>query len=87
MMNKVWTDNGWQDYLFWQENDKKILKKINQIIQSIDRNGYNCIGKPEALKGDLSGYYSCRINKEHRIIFLIEDENIIIFACRHHYEM
>ncbi len=61
-MKKIWSQEAWKDYLYWQENDKNILKRINKLILDIERNGYDCIGKPEALKGNLSGLYSVRID-------------------------
>lgn len=80
-------DKGWEDYLFWQKNDKKILKRINLILEDIKRNPFNCegIGKPEKLKANLSAYYSRRITQEHRLIYKIIDENIIVAQCRFHY--
>jgi toxin YoeB len=84
-MIKAWTDEAWEDYLYWQKESKKALKKINDSIKSIDRNGYNCEGKLEPLSGDLSGYYSIRIDKKNRIVFKIEDEIIKIVQCGSHY--
>jgi toxin YoeB len=84
-MIKAWTDEAWEDYLYWQKESKKALKKINDLIKSIDRNGYNCEGKLEPLSGDLSGYYSIRIDKKNRIVFKIEDEIIKIVQCGSHY--
>ena len=63
-MNKAWQDDAWEDYLYWQKQDKKTLKKINQLLKDIDRNGYDGIGKPEPLVGDLSGYWSRRIDEK-----------------------
>ena len=85
-MNKVWSDIAWEDYLFWQTEDKKTLKKINSLIKDIDRNGYNCKGKPEPLKGNLSGYWSVHINKKDRLVFKIEDGELFIAQCRTHYD-
>jgi toxin YoeB len=84
-MIKAWTDEAWEDYLYWQKESKKALKKINDLIKSIDRNGYDCEGKPEPLSGDLSGYYSVHIDKKNRIVFKIEDEIIKIVQCGSHY--
>lgn len=84
-MNKLFTDNGWQDYLYWQTEDKKTLKRINQLINDISRNGYRGIGKPEPLTGDLAGYWSRRINDRDRLIYRIDRENIYILSCRYHY--
>lgn len=85
MMNKVFTDTGWEDYLYWQTEDRKTLRKINQLINDIARNGNNGIGKPEPLSGNLSGYWSRRINDKDRLIYRIDKDNIFIIACRYHY--
>jgi toxin YoeB len=85
-MIKVWSDHAWEDYLYWQTEDKKILKRINQLIKDIDRNGYEGIGKPEPLKYELQGYWSRRIDDEHRLVYRIVDNNIEIVSCRLHYQ-
>ena len=85
-MNKIWSDEAWEDYLYWQTQDKKTLKRINALIKDIDRNGaMNGIGDPEALKGNLQGYFSRRINEKHRLIYRIENDKILIAQCRGHY--
>lgn len=84
-MKKLWLDEAWEEYLNWQTQDKKTLKKINKPLQDIDRNGYNCIGKPEPLKGDLTGYWSVRIDDKNRIVFRINENNIEIIQCGTHY--
>ena len=84
-MNKVFTDNAWSDYIFWQTEDRKTLKRINFLLDDISRNGYSGIGKPEPLRGPLSGFYSRRINEKDRLIYKIENEEILILACRTHY--
>ena len=84
-MNKVFTDNGWADYVYWQTEDRKTLKKINNLIKDLDRNGNEGIGKPEPLTGTLSGYWSRRINDKDRLIYKIDDTTIYILACRYHY--
>ena len=84
-MNKIFTDHAWDDYVYWQSEDKKIIKKINELIKDIERNGHSGIGKPEALKHDLSGFYSRRITDEHRLVYSIQDQNINIISCRYHY--
>ena len=84
-MKKVWHDTAWGDYLLWQTEDKKTLKKINQLIQEIERNGYNCIGKPEPLKGRLSGWWSCRIDEKNRLVFRLKEEVLEINSCNGHY--
>jgi toxin YoeB len=77
---------GWDDYLHWQQNDKAILKKINNLIRDIERDPFDGIGKPEQLKQNLSGYWSRRITDEHRIVYLIDGDDIIIAQCRGHYD-
>ena len=77
-MRKLWGDEAWEEYLNWQTQDKKMLKKINRLLMDIDRNGYQCIGKPEPLSGNLQGYWSVRIDEKNRIVFRIENNNINI---------
>ena len=84
-MKKRFSDCAWEDYLYWQKTDKKMLKKINEILKDIDRHPYEGIGKPEALKHSLSGYWSRRINLEHRCVYRIETNEIQIAQLRHHY--
>lgn len=84
-MNKVFSDIAWQHYLYWQREDKKILKKINELIRDIERNGNEGLGKPEPLKHDLAGYWSRRITDVHRLIYSLDDANIYIASCRDHY--
>lgn len=85
-MNKVFTDIAWDDYLYWQATNKKILKKISTLIQNIERNGNERLGKPESLKHELCGLWSRRITLEHRLIYKIDDEQIYILQCRGHYD-
>ena len=84
-MNKVFTKNGWDDYIYWQTEDRKTLRKINQLIEDIVRNGNEGVGKPEALSGNLVGFWSRRINDKDRLIYKIDKENIYALACRYHY--
>lgn len=84
-MNKVFTMNGWKDYVYWQTEDRKILKKINSLLEDIDRNGNDGMGKPEPLTGNLAGFRSRRINDKDRLIYKIDETNICILACRYHY--
>ena len=70
-MKKPWSDEAWEEYLYWQTQDKKIIRKINNLIKDIDRNGDHCTGKPEQLSGNLAGYWSVRIDKANRIVFKI----------------
>lgn len=83
--NLQWDIDAWGDYVYWQTNDKKILKRINQLVKDMMRTPFEGIGKPEPLKGNLSGFWSRRINDEHRIVYAVEDDTIIIIACREHY--
>lgn len=84
-MNKVFTSHGWDDYIYWETKDRKTLKKINELVEDITRNGNEGIGKPELLKGNFSGFWSRRINDRDRLIYKIDNENIYILACRYHY--
>jgi len=68
-MTKMWHDTAWNDYLYWQTQDKRTLRKINTLVNDIERNGYNCIGKPEPLKDNLSGWWSVRIDEANRLVF------------------
>ena len=85
-MNKVFTDNAWADYTYWQTEDRRTLKRINKLIEDICRNGNNGIGKPEPLVRNLSGYWSRRINDSDRLIYKIEGEELYILSCRYHYD-
>lgn len=84
MSKFLFTEDAWADYLYWQSQDKKTLKRINQLLQDIERNGYGGIGKPEPLRGDLSGFWSRRIDDEHRIVYRISEDRIEIIQCRGH---
>lgn len=84
-MIKVSSDRAWEDYLYWQSNDKKTLMKINSLIKDIERNQYEGIGKPEPLKHSLSGYWSRRISEEHRMVYKIVDNEIHLAQLRFHY--
>ena len=84
-MKKLWSDDAWEEYLYWQTQDKKTLKRINKLLEDIDRNGYNSIGKPEPLRGDLSGYWSVRIDDKNRIVFRINNDALEIWQCGSHY--
>lgn len=84
-MVKLWGEEAWEDYLYWQQQDRKILKRINQLLKDVDRNGYEGIGKPEPLKGDLSGWWSRRIDGTHRLVYRIRDGRVEITQCRTHY--
>ena len=85
-MRIVFSTRAWDDYLWWQGQDRKLLKRINQLIHDITRNGNEGIGKPEALKHGFHGYWSRRINDEHRLVYKLVDDEVRIAACRYHYE-
>ena len=84
-MLKIWQDDAWADYLYWQTQDKKTLKRINLLIQDIDRNGYEGIGEPEPLKYELTGWWSRRIDSKNRIVYRIQDGKMEIAQCGSHY--
>lgn len=85
-MIKAWDDDAWEDYLYWQSQDKKTLKRINTLLRDIDRNGMTeGIGKPEPLRGNLSGWWSRRIDDANRIVYRIRDSRIEIIQCGSHY--
>jgi toxin YoeB len=84
-MKLIFSEHAWDDYLYWQCVDKKLLKRINLLIQDIQRSPFEGIGKPEPLKHALSGYWSRRINDEHRFVYKVEDDSLFIAQLRHHY--
>lgn len=84
-MRLVFLDPAWEDYLYWQKNDKSILKKINVLIKEIERTPFEGTGKPEPLKHSLAGWWSRRLNLEHRLIYKVENDSIILLQCRYHY--
>lgn len=87
MSEKIWSDDAWNDYMYWQTQDKKTLKRINLLIKDIERNGLmKGIGEPEALKYDLQGEYSRRIDEVNRLVYHIENERIYIVSCKGHYD-
>lgn len=81
----AWTDNAWNDYLYWQKQDKKTLRRINRLIQAMKTMPFEGIGKPEALKENLSGLWSRRIDDTNRLVYAISDDYITIISCRYHY--
>lgn len=85
-MQIKWDVDAWEDYVNWQSEDRKTLKKINQLIKDIIRNPFEGIGKPEPLKGNLTGLWSRRIDGKHRIVYLVEADAVVIFACKGHYD-
>lgn len=80
-----WDLDAWEDYLYWQANDKQRLKRINQLVKDIARNPAEGIGKPEKLKGNLAGFYSRRIDDEHRLVYAVDEKAVYIIACKGHY--
>ena len=86
MKKLQWDSDAWNDYLHWQTQDKKILKRINQLIKDASRNPFEGLGKPEPLKVNLSCFWSRRIDEEHRLIYLAEEETLLIISCRGHYD-
>lgn len=85
-MNKVFSENAWQDFMAWVREDRKIARRINELLTDIERNEHEGIGKPEALRHDLSGYWSRRITQKDRLIYSFDEKNIYIAACKGHYE-
>jgi toxin YoeB len=85
-MNLLFTEEAWTDYLFWRQNDKKILKKINDLIKEIKRRPFEGTGKPESLKYHLQGCWARRIDLEHRLVYEPQTETLLIISCRYHYE-
>lgn len=85
-MNILFTEESWEDYVYWQSKDKKIFKRINQLIKEIRRDPFSGIGKPEPLKFQLQGCWSRRIDQEHRIVYEIVKKELRIISCRYHYK-
>jgi len=81
----IFSEHAWNDYLYWQKTDKKILKRINLLIKDVQRSSFDGIGKPEPLKHVLSGYWSRRINDEHRFVYKVSDDSMFIAQLRYHY--
>ena len=85
-MHKIWFDEAWIDYIYWQTQDKKTLKRINNLIKDTERNPFEGIGKPEPLKGNLSGFWSRHIDDTNRFVYRICNDKLEILSCRGHYE-
>ncbi|MBC7696407.1 MAG: Txe/YoeB family addiction module toxin [Burkholderiales bacterium] len=85
-MRIVFSEIAWEDYTSWQTEDKKMLKKINELIKAIKSNPFDGIGKPEPLKYDLAGFWSRRIDREHRLVYQIRDKELLIYSCKYHYD-
>lgn len=86
MADTIFRAKAWEEYLYWQTRDRKTLKRINQLLQDISRNGYTGIGKPEPLRYGKAGWWSRRIDDSHRLVYCIKDGDIIVASCRGHYE-
>jgi toxin YoeB len=84
-MNLLFTDESWEEYLYWQETDRAILRKVNQLLKEIKRTPFEGTGKPEPLKHSLQGCWSRRIDREHRLVYEVTDNTVRIIACRFHY--
>ncbi|EAB6841004.1 Txe/YoeB family addiction module toxin [Salmonella enterica subsp. salamae] len=84
-MKLTWSEEAWEDYLYWQETDKRMVKKINELIKDIRRTPFEGKEKPEPLKYNLSGFWSRRITEEHRLVYALTDDALLIAACRYHY--
>ncbi len=85
-MRVTFSKNAWEDYVSWQREDKKMLRKINILIKDIQRRPFEGIGKPEPLKFDLTGFWSRRIDLEHRLVYQFRENEILIYSCKYHYE-
>lgn len=85
-MKIIFTKNSWEDYISWQSEDKKMLRKINELIKDIQRTPFEGKGKPEPLKYDLAGFWSRRIDREHRLVYQVDKNEILIYSCRFHYD-
>lgn len=85
-MKKIWFDEAWEDYIYWQQQDKKTLKRINALLKEIERENFKGIGKPEPLKGELSGFWSRRIDDTNRIVYRIVERRLEILSCKGHYD-
>ncbi|HHD79367.1 MAG TPA: Txe/YoeB family addiction module toxin [Epsilonproteobacteria bacterium] len=84
-MKLTFTDEAWDEYLYWQVKDKKVLRKINTLIKDTKRDPFDGLGKPEPLKHELAGYWSRRITQEHRLVYEVFEESILVVSCRYHY--
>ena len=80
-----WTDEAWNDYIYWQTQDKKTLKRVNKLIADVKRSPFEGIGKPEPLKENLAGFWSRRIDETNRLVYAVEDSAITVISCRYHY--
>jgi len=86
LMRITFSKNSWEDYISWQKEDKNILKKINQLIKEIQRSPYQGLGNPEPLKYELTGFWSRRIDHEHRLVYQVFENELLIYSCKYHYD-
>lgn len=84
-MKLIFHEQAWDDYLYWQKQDRKLLARLNSLIKECTRTPFDGTGKPEPLKGQLSGWWSRRLNREHRLVYRVEDDTLLIAQCRYHY--
>ena len=85
-MNLIWSEKSWEDYLYWQKTDKRMVTKINELLKAIKREPFDGIGKPEPLRHELAGCWSRRVNAEHRLVYRVSEYAISVVSCRYHYE-
>ncbi len=85
-MTITFSENAWDDYLYWQKVDKKIVKKINKLIKEIQRTPFEGSGRPEKLRYDLAGYWSRRIDQEHRLVYQVDNSQLLVYSCRFHHD-
>ena len=85
-MKKIWFDEAWEDYIYWQTQDKKTLKRINMLLKDIERGNFDGIGKPEPLRSDMSGFWSRRIDEVNRLVYRVRGDVMEVVSCKGHYE-
>lgn len=85
-MNKVWSDDAWEEYIAWQMQDKKTLKRINLLLKDVERHPFEGLGKPEPLRGELSGFWSRRIDEKNRLLYRVSRDLLEILSCKGHYD-
>ena len=85
-MNKVWSDGAWEEYIAWQMQDKKTLKRINLLLKDVERHPFEGLGKPEPLRGELSGFWSRRIDEKNRLLYRVSRDSLEILSCKGHYD-
>ena len=85
-MKKIWFDEAWEDYLYWQTQDRKTLRRVNMLLRDVERSGFVGVGKPEPLRGELSGFWSRRIDDTNRLVYRIRGDVLEILSCKGHYD-